>query len=148
MTVVHNCLVRALNSICLQAPHVPLNMHGNFFAYCLATYHGLIAHDRPKEYTFFGELTRQTGVTLFMCGLLDFDKPLAAWGTWLQSIANERYIFSANGCRSLMSRFMPALHDHLQDIPEALAYRGRNSEQREFNIANAGKSIRRTSLRA
>jgi len=90
-----NCLIRALNSIYIQAPHVPLIEYANLVSYCLATYQCLIAQ--------LGTAFREEGG----------DARLAEWGNWLESCASKRNNFSTEMCKSMMDDFMPALHTQL-----------------------------------
>ncbi|KAH7066936.1 hemerythrin HHE cation binding domain-containing protein [Paraphoma chrysanthemicola] len=126
MALVHNCIIRALNSIYLQAPHVPASQHANFVAYSLAVYQGLMAHHDGEEHTFFPELEELTGET----GLMDenveghraFDTKLGQWGIWLETCKASKQSFDAAKCVSMMDSFIPSLHAHLVDeIPTLLA---------------------------
>lgn len=90
-----NCLIRALNSIYIQAPHVPMVEYANLVSYCLATYQCLLAQ-LGTGFTKEGE-----------------DAKLAAWGNWLESCAAKRNNFSTEMCKSMMDDFMPTLHEHL-----------------------------------
>jgi hypothetical protein len=126
MALVHNCIIRALNSIYLQAPHVPASEHANFIAYSLATYQGLMAHHDGEEHTFFPELEHLTGETGLMDenvdGHREFDTKLGEWGHWLEACKAGTKTFSATTCLSMMDVFLPALHTHLCDeIPSLLA---------------------------
>ncbi|EDU43516.1 hypothetical protein PtrSN002B_003165 [Pyrenophora tritici-repentis] len=90
-----NCLIRALNSIYIQAPHVPMIEYANLVSYCLATYQCLLA---------------QLGTTFQK---EEEDARLAEWGNWLESCAARRNNFSTEMCKSMMDDFMPVLHKKL-----------------------------------
>jgi hypothetical protein len=122
ITLAYNCLIRALNSVYLQAPHLPLREYSNFSAYSLAVYNGLKAYDPSNEYTFFSDLARETGETSFMKGHLAFGPGLLAWGNWLESIAARRNNFNPEMCRALMDDFLPALHLHMHVVPDCVLY--------------------------
>jgi len=102
-----NCLIRALNSIYIQAPHVPLIEYANLVSYCLATYQCLIAQlgtaPRQEEEEEEKEEEEEEGN----------DAKLAEWGRWLESCAAKRNNFSTEMCKSMMDDFMPALHTQL-----------------------------------
>lgn len=126
MALVHNCIIRALNSIYIQAPHIPVSQHQNFTRYCIATAQGLSAHHDGEEKTFFPALERLTGETGLMDanvqGHRDFDTAFGAWAVWLESCAAAKQGFSAETCRSMMDSFMPPLAAHLAaEIPTLLS---------------------------
>lgn len=128
MALVHNCIIRALNSIYLQSPHLPTSEYFNFTHYCLATYQCLCAHHDGEESTFFPEIERITGEAGLMDanvqGHRDFDTHFNEWGTWLQSVEKGEREFEAKTCNAMMDKFMPPLAAHLADeIPTLLALR-------------------------
>jgi hypothetical protein len=134
MALVHNCIIRALNSIYLQAPFVPTREHQNFLAYAHATYLGLTMHHDGEEEMFFPELEKRTGEKGIMesnvQGHRDFDKQFDAWGKWLErcmaSAKDKKEVeqFDASKCRAMMEAFMPPLSEHLADeIPTLLDLR-------------------------
>jgi hypothetical protein len=134
ITLAYNSLIRALNSIYIQCPHVPMSEYPNFTAYTLATYHGLQAYDNSNEHTFFSELARRTGETRFMQGHRAFDASLCTWGNWLESIANRRNNFNPDMCRAMMDDFLPALHAHMHVVPECLLYVSQ-FERRDLDVS-------------
>ena len=85
-TIIHNCIVRALNSIYIQAPHVPMSEYNNFIAYCLSAYDCLSAYLKTN-----------------------LDAKSKEWGNWLRSIASKRNNFNPEICRGMMDDFMPSL---------------------------------------
>ncbi|KAF2247120.1 hemerythrin HHE cation binding domain-containing protein, partial [Trematosphaeria pertusa] len=119
MALVHNCVVRAFNSIYLQAPHIPVSEYANFVHYCIAAYDGLKAHHEGEEAHFFPEIERITGEK----GLMEvnveqhhaFEKGFNAWGKWLKDIEARKNNFSPDMCRSLMDDFVAPLSTHLND---------------------------------
>ncbi|KAF2864909.1 hypothetical protein BDV95DRAFT_508236 [Massariosphaeria phaeospora] len=118
--LVHNCIIRALNSIYLQAPHVPISEYRNFVAYCLAAYAGLSAQHSTTHNFFFPELERLTGEQGLMNGgndaqLRAFERGFAAWGNWLKSVDARRNNFSQDMCRSMMEDFMAPLNAQLHE---------------------------------
>ncbi|EFQ94537.1 hypothetical protein CFE70_004344 [Pyrenophora teres f. teres 0-1] len=96
-----NCLIRALNSIYIQAPHVPMIEHANLVSYCLATYQCLLA----QLGTMFQKEKEEEEK--------EEDAKVAEWGNWLESCAAKRNNFSTEMCKSMMDDFMPALHKKL-----------------------------------
>jgi hypothetical protein len=80
LTLIHNSLIRALNSIYIQSPHIPLDEYTNFTSYALATYLGLRAHRSSRLFSTLRDART-------------FETVLIAWGNWLQSIAARRNKF-------------------------------------------------------
>jgi hypothetical protein len=116
LALIHNCTIRALNSIYIQAPHVPISEYNNFLAYCQATYQGFDAHHNGR---FFAEVECET--SLMRNHVPGFDK-FKAWGNWLASIAAKKNNFSPDMCTSMMDDFVPALQMHLaSDIARLLS---------------------------
>jgi hypothetical protein len=102
VTIMHNALIRAINSIYIQAPHVPISEHNNFVAYCLATYKGMLA----LETVWLKNIEQRTGDT----GLArTYDASVTAWGNWIESTSQRKNNFSPDMCISMMDDFVPAL---------------------------------------
>lgn len=130
MALVHNCIIRALNSIYIQSPHIPASEHTNFLSFCQATYKGLVAHHDGEEAHFFPDLERLTGEAGLMAsniaGHREFDERFAAWGAWLAGCLSPTTSDSFDSVtnRKLMDAFIPPLSAHLHDeIPSLLALR-------------------------
>lgn len=125
MALVHNCIIRSLNSIYIQSAHVPGTEVTNFVNYSLATYRGLVAHHDGEEAHFFPDLERATGETGLMEENVDghraFDDKFGAWGTWLETcLAGTQWSHARNV--ALMDAFIPPLQEHLHsEIPSILA---------------------------
>jgi hypothetical protein len=107
LTLIHNSLIRALNSIYIQSPHIPLDEYINFTSYALATYLGLRAHRSSRLFSTLRDA--QT-----------FETALTAWGNWLQSIAARSNNFNSLICRSMMDDFRAALHTHFGIVVECV----------------------------
>jgi hypothetical protein len=99
LIILHNALIRAINSIYIQAPQIPLAEYNNFVAYCLATYQGLLALDNI--------LTKSKGAGCH-------DDSVKAWGHWIQSISAHKNNFSPEMCVGLMDDFMPSLQTQFE----------------------------------
>ncbi|KAF1954692.1 hypothetical protein CC80DRAFT_416794 [Byssothecium circinans] len=117
--LVHNALIRALNSIYIRAPHVPITDYPNFMKYCLAAHEALTTYLQAEAEVFIPELERQTGVPGLLRANAEhhraFSVGIAAWGNWLSSIATRKNNFSPDMCRTLMDDFLPALATHFND---------------------------------
>lgn len=126
MALVHNCIIRAVNSIAIQSAYIPAVEVINFINYSLATYHGLVAHHDGEEAHFFPDLERITGEAGLMeenvQGHRDFDTKFSAWGEWLKACIEGEETWSHSQNLRLMQDFMPPLQRHLHDeIPSILA---------------------------
>ncbi|KAF2749666.1 hypothetical protein M011DRAFT_475018 [Sporormia fimetaria CBS 119925] len=119
MSNVHNCIIRAFNSIYLQAPHIPPSHHTPFINYMLAAYTGLKAHHEGEESFFFPELERITGEKDLMDANIsqhaDFHSGFEAFGKWLQELKNGREIYDGDKCVRLLDAFIGPLSSHLND---------------------------------
>lgn len=128
MALVHNCIIRALNSIYIQAPHVPASQYPNFISYSLSVYQGLTMHHDGEEETFFPLIEELTGEKGLMDanvqGHRDFDTNFNAWGKWLEECSSPttKTTFSPTTCIAMMDAFISPLSDHLAaEIPTLLA---------------------------
>jgi hemerythrin-like domain-containing protein len=121
-------IIRAINSIYIQAPHVPPSSHKSFVSYCIATYEGLMAHHDGEEDFLFPEMERLTGEK----GLMDanisqhekFHSGLESWIEYLRNVQQNpnSNTFSGEKCRALMNAFIDPLSTHLADeIPTLLS---------------------------
>ncbi|KAF2740761.1 hypothetical protein EJ04DRAFT_424222 [Polyplosphaeria fusca] len=126
MAMVHNCIIRAFNSIYIQAPHIPTRDQKSFIAYMMAAYQGLEAHHDGEETFFFPEIEKATGETGLMAANIQqhaaFHSGFHTWGAWLEALQRGATPYSGNACRELMDAFMDPLSVHLADeIPSLLA---------------------------
>lgn len=110
LTTIHNIFIRALNSIYLQAPHIPHSEYSDFTTYSLAICRCFVAHDTPGKSTLFTELARKSGERQFVSGHKEFDKPLRIRGNWLESCNSGKNNFSPVMCCNFMDDFLPGLH--------------------------------------
>ncbi|KAF2010939.1 hypothetical protein BU24DRAFT_427135 [Aaosphaeria arxii CBS 175.79] len=126
MALVHNCIIRAINTIYHQAPLVTPSDYKSFTSYCLATYEGLEAHHNGEEEHFFPEVERLTGITDIMSTNISqhaaFHTAFDAWGNWLKAVKSGDKTFDGKQCVRIMDQFMAPLATHLADeIPTLLA---------------------------
>jgi hypothetical protein len=120
-TLLTNMLLRALNSIYLQAPNIPAHLYNDFTSYSLAVYQCLSAHHRAEEEFLFPEIERRTGETSMRDQHLLFHPGARAWGKWLASVLTRWNNFSPDTCNRLMDGFLTPLHAHLSDSIVALS---------------------------
>ncbi|KAF2641954.1 hypothetical protein P280DRAFT_489333 [Massarina eburnea CBS 473.64] len=120
LALLHNTLIRALNSIYIQAPHVPVPQYANFVKYSLAAHAALTAHTRFEQALFSPEPEHAPAEP----GLVDatdgeqrrgFVVGVAAWGNWLRSIGERKNNFSGDMCVALMDDFVASVARHFRD---------------------------------
>lgn len=146
MVILHNIVLRGLNSIYLQAPKVPPKDYSDFINYCYCWYllidgrpHPIPppafskpttdnsqGHHRAEEERFFPDLERRTNEK----GLMDaniaqhdaFHTGLEAYKIYLDSVRAHPHKFSSTKLLSIINNFGPILCTHLADeIPTLLA---------------------------
>lgn len=126
MALVHNCIIRALNSIYLQALNIPAKDYKSFTKYMLATYQSLEAHHDGEEEFFFPEIEKATGQR----GLMDvniqqheaFHSGFHGWGAWISDLDCGKKQFDGKLCVELMDLFLRPLATHLaEEIPTLLS---------------------------
>jgi hemerythrin-like domain-containing protein len=61
MALSHNVIIRGLNSIYRQAPHVKPEDHADFIAYSKCWFEVLDAHHTSEETSLFPEIEAKTG---------------------------------------------------------------------------------------
>jgi hypothetical protein len=94
MALVHNCMIRALNFIYLQGPHLPSDpaIRTAFVHYCIAAYDGLSAHHHGEETFLFPEIEKVCGEGCMGENVQQhaaFSAGFEAWGTWLRNIQSH-----------------------------------------------------------
>jgi hypothetical protein len=111
--VLWNCLIRALNSIYVQAPHIPITEYSNFVNYSLATYKCLLV-------VLDGKLERDGG-------------KLSEWGNWLKSCKKGRNNFSKDICLGMMNDFLPTLKTYMTSTPTQSRKDGSGNELQDLD---------------
>ncbi|KAF1998332.1 hypothetical protein P154DRAFT_495311 [Amniculicola lignicola CBS 123094] len=125
MTLVHNCISRAFNTIYLQAPHILPADESSFISYCWAGYQGLEAHHDGEENILFPMLEEKTGEKGLMNANIAqheaFHTGFHAWGEWLQAVKSGKEKWDGKTCVAMMDDFIAPLSTHLNDeIPTLL----------------------------
>lgn len=126
MALVHNVILRGMNSIYLQAPHVPAKDVPPFIGYCKAWSELLHSHHESEEALLFPSIEKAAGVPglmqtsvsehqQFRDGLGEFDK-------YLDTATPET--FAGQKLNGIIDTFSGALTQHLADeIPALVALR-------------------------
>ena len=127
MALVHNMIIRGLNSIYLQAPHIKPADERSFGRY-MVNWHSLVhSHHDGEEVMFFPAIHRLTGVEGLMCANIEqhklFHDGLEIFKTYADAVVSgEKY----EGSRviEIIDSFAPALVKHLADeIPTIMGLR-------------------------
>ncbi|KAL7275243.1 hypothetical protein RUND412_001831 [Rhizina undulata] len=134
MALVHNVILRTLNSIYLQAPNVLPEDITAFIGYCQCWSAFLHVHHDGEESHFFENIAQATGDKnvmqsnveqhkLFATGLAEFD-------AYLKSILKSPESFSGARLNGIIDEFGPSLSQHLTDeIPTILNLREYGKEK-------------------
>jgi hemerythrin-like domain-containing protein len=120
MALAHNGLIRALNSMYLQAPHIPLNDQAtikDFLIYAQCWGESMEHHHHSEENIFFPSIEQLTGVP----GIMEQNKEQHRAFTpgferlyeYARTCASKD--FDGNEFRSLIEGFAEPLHKHLED---------------------------------
>ncbi|KAG7113023.1 hypothetical protein HYQ44_009127 [Verticillium longisporum] len=122
MACVHNMIVRGLNSIYLQAPHIPLPEVPAFIQYSLIWYKLVHLHQSCEEPDFFPLIETISGETGIMSGNVEqhhaFQEELVTFYLYLKECANDPTQFSGNRILSSIDSFGRVLVQHLtEEIP-------------------------------
>jgi len=126
MVVVHNIIIRGLNSIYLQAPHVKPKDYADFIGYCLCWSDVLHTHHHCEETIAFPEIEKSSGVE----GIMDvnvhqhetFSSGLKDYQTYLLDVKGSPADFSGSCLCEIIDSFAPILLTHLsEEIPTLLS---------------------------
>lgn len=120
MCNLHNFMIRGLNSIYLQAPHVPEEDHPAFVTYCLAWCTVIEHHHELEDTKLFLDLDAaaggegKSGVLVNSKQHEEFHDALVKFNEYLKQ-AQRTKEFSGTHTQALISQFGPALHAHLKE---------------------------------
>ncbi|OBT76665.1 hypothetical protein VF21_03932 [Pseudogymnoascus sp. 05NY08] len=127
MAIAHNTIIRALNSIYLQAPHVKPEDYKDFIGYSLCWYQMITNHHRGEEDRLFPQIEEKTEKGLMEVNVEqhhEFEAGIESYNTYLQSLLPTGTSFSAPKLLAIIDSFAPALTTHLADeIPSLLSLR-------------------------
>ncbi|KAG4441208.1 hypothetical protein IFR05_003326 [Cadophora sp. M221] len=126
MALAHNVIIRGLNSIYLQAPHLKPSDHSSFISYCKCWAELLDEHHDMEEAVLFPEIEAKTGELGIMDGNVEqhhaFLPGLTAFKNYLATTSTSPDTFSGTHLNRVISSFAPALTTHLADeIPSLLS---------------------------
>ncbi|KAJ0163196.1 hypothetical protein CTA2_3366 [Colletotrichum tanaceti] len=128
MALVHNMAIRGLNSIYLQAPHVPAAESRAFLRYVLAWHDLLHVHHSGEEADLFPAIEAMAGQAGLMDGNVsqheEFRDGLAAFKAYVDACASGREQLDGARLVALIDGFGGPLARHLGDeIPSILGLR-------------------------
>jgi len=119
MALFHNLLLRALNTIYLQAPFVKDADKKDFIGYALCWYDAINAHHTGEEKEFFPWIEEAAGEKGIMAANIEqhntFHDGVEEYAAYLRSLKGKEITFSGAHLRSIVDSFGPTLHQHLSD---------------------------------
>ncbi|KAH7040919.1 hemerythrin HHE cation binding domain-containing protein [Microdochium trichocladiopsis] len=129
MACVHNFLIRGLNAIYLQAPHIrtPADQHA-FLNFAHQWYRGLHVHHTGEEELFFPMLEARTGIKGIMDGNVaqhaQFERGVDELDAYVQRCLQNPSAYDGDKIVGMIDSFGAVLRQHLADeIPTLLALR-------------------------
>ncbi|KAH7162010.1 hemerythrin HHE cation binding domain-containing protein [Dactylonectria estremocensis] len=136
MALVHNMIIRGLNSIYLQAPLISPTDVPSFVQYSLVWYSLVHVHHSGEETDFFPYLEETTGqkglMEINVSQHHEFHDGLEAFKTYFGACAAEKEKFDGNKVIEIIDGFGKALTTHLADeIPTLL-------QLREYGMSKMG----------
>lgn len=119
MALVHNMVIRGLNSIYLQAPHVSAPESKAFLQYTLAWYSLVDVHHSGEEANFFPAVEGMTGQKgLMECNVAqhqEFHDGLASFKAFIDACVSGTEDFDGAKAVALIDGFGTSLTSHLRD---------------------------------
>ncbi|KAH7018610.1 hemerythrin HHE cation binding domain-containing protein [Microdochium trichocladiopsis] len=147
MVNVHNCIIRGLNSIYLQAPHIKPKDEKTFLNYVEQWYNLVHAHHSSEESHIFPILETMAGEKGIMDANIEqhqiFEKGVEALHTYIKACLIDQEAYDGAKVQKLVDGFGKDLFDHLRDEITTLMGLRRFGEERLQNLmarfAHVGK---------
>ncbi|KAG0641336.1 hypothetical protein HOY80DRAFT_743710 [Tuber brumale] len=126
MALIHNIIIRGMNSIYLQAPHVPVEDVQPFIGYCKAWSEFLHSHHKNEETILFPSIEKAAGVPGLMQPNVaqhqQFHDGLAKFDEYINAAVPET--FAGQKLIEILDTFARLLTQHLTDeIPTLTSLR-------------------------
>ncbi|KAI4595288.1 hypothetical protein KJ359_006962 [Pestalotiopsis sp. 9143b] len=141
MTLAHNLLIRGLNSIHCQAPHVKPAEQLAFVGYAQNFVNVLKVHHACEEETFFAEVERMAGEPGIMEKNVEehhaFHGGLDALDGYLAGVARGAEAYDGGRIVDIIDDFGPALSEHLREEIQTLLELKRFGPERMKGLADA-----------
>src|SRR5690348_15787501 len=134
MALIHNDMIRGLNSIYLQAPHVQTKDQRSFCSYIIRWHQLLHVHHSAEEAEVFPDVEAMAGERGIMEANVDqhhaFTDGLGAFVAYVQEILGRKQRYDGDKAVKLIDAFGTVLVQHLHDeIPTLLSLRKYGSEK-------------------
>ncbi len=134
MVAIHNCFIRGINSIYLQAPHVKPAEAVAFANYAVCWYNMVHMHHQGEEDYFFPGIDKIAGESNLMEANVEqhhaFHEGLEAFGDYTRDCAAGRKPFDGAHLVTIIDSFAGALTQHLRDeIPTLIGLRRFGAEK-------------------
>lgn len=141
MTLAHNLLIRGLNSIHCQAPHVKPTEQLAFVGYAQNFVNVLKVHHACEEETFFAEVERMAGESGIMEKNVEehhaFHGGLDTLDGYLAGVARGAEAYNGGRIVEIIDDFGPALSEHLREEIQTLLELKRFGPERMKGLADA-----------
>lgn len=119
MACLHNMMVRGLNAIYLQAPHIAPADERNFLNFIRVWYELLRMHHAGEEAKFFPDIEAMAGEKGVMEANVEqhhaFHEPLEAFGLYTDACVAGKDAYDGRKLVGLIDAFGPTLMEHLAD---------------------------------
>lgn len=117
MALVHNIIIRGLNAIYIQAPHIASSDASDFLGYCKAWAEFLHAHHSGEEALYFPSIEKATGIAGIMEPNVqqhaEFSPGLKAFSEYIST--STASTFSGQRLAEIIDSFAKTLVQHLAD---------------------------------
>ncbi|KAF2164693.1 hypothetical protein M409DRAFT_25086 [Zasmidium cellare ATCC 36951] len=122
MALAHNGLIRGLNAIYIQAPHIPKDAIQDFLTYCQCWCETMHHHHDGEEENFFPNIERITGVKGLMERNVQQHRAFTPGFEAFQEYADKCRVEEYEGAkvRSLIEGFAEPLSQHLHEEIDTL----------------------------
>lgn len=140
MANVHNMIIRGINSIYLQAPHIQPADHKPFSRYILAFYTLLHVHHTGEEEMFFPEVEKMAGVKGVMDGNIEqhrvFGAGLESLKEYAEGVLADKHGFEGGKVVEIIDGFGESLVKHLtEEIPTLVGLRAHGEKMKGLTKA-------------
>ena len=121
MSIVHNWLIRGINSVYVQAENVSAKGtakdKADFVGYAIAWSEMIDEHHHTEETMFFPEIDKLAGQPGLMDANVDehklFNEGLDAYRGSLDKVKNSNEEFDGKKLKEIIDSFMPTVQEHL-----------------------------------
>lgn len=121
MAMVHNMIIRGLNSIYLQAPHIKPADEKSFGRYIVNWYNLVHSHHNGEETMFFPAIQRFTGVEGLMDANIEqhkaFHDGLDRFKAHADTVVAGKEKYDGSQVNAIIDGFAPALVEHRMSNP-------------------------------